>query len=265
MVEPKYPGVVERYVNLGECYGQEGLGPLRDEIMTCMRGYKGCYQRAYRCLSAAAELRRDSRAILLTEQLEERLGKRARGILSREVRRKPGVGDGQVKQRFLNAVTHKGELCLYHTVQSQCQRVYEISDRWGLAHALLTHLLSGTVRSGYDLIACPDPMFPERLAHVLVPELSLAFVTSRPERPWPECPYRRIKPESMTEEGLLRANRTRLKFAHKVSAALMAEGVDSLAQAKAMHDDLEGLYNPHVDFNRVEEMAGAILREIELL
>ena len=31
--------------------------------------------------------------------------------------------------------------------------------------------------------------------------------------------------------------------------------MDSLAQAKAMHDELEAVYNPYVDFERVHAMA----------
>ena len=46
-------------------------------------------------------------------------------------------------------------------------------------------------------------------------------------------------------KGLYKA---RLKFSRKVTAALMEEGVDALAHAKAVHDQLEALYNPHVDF-----------------
>ena len=52
VVEPKYPGAVERYVNVGDCYDKNALWDLRGEIMSCMAGYKGCYRRAYRCLGA---------------------------------------------------------------------------------------------------------------------------------------------------------------------------------------------------------------------
>ena len=38
--------------------------------------------------------------------------------------------------------------------------------------------------------------------------------------------------------------------------------MDSLAQAKALHDNLEALYNPHVDFERVDQMAHEIWSEI---
>ena len=44
-----------------------------------------------------------------------------------------------------------------------------------------------------------------------------------------------------------------------MAAALTDEAEDSLAQAKAMHDELEGLYNPHVDFGRVYQTAEEII------
>ncbi len=262
VVEPRYPGVVESYVNLGECYDRAALGDLRREIMGCMSGYKGCYQRAYRCLGAAAEIREDVRSTLLTEALEQRMAKRARGILSREVRPRRGASPGRVRQRFLGAVTHRGQLCLYGTAQAQCGRVYELPDRYGLAHAMLSVLLSGAAAAGYDVVACPDPMAPDRLAHLLVPELSLAFLSSSPALPYPGDACRRVRLDAMADREILRRSRPRLRFCQKVSAALVDEAVDSLAQTKAMHDQLEALYNPYVDFGRVEEFAQRIAGEL---
>lgn len=59
VVEPKYPGAVEEYVNLGRAYQREGLQEVKGELMSCMTGYKACYQRAYRCLGAAAAIQED--------------------------------------------------------------------------------------------------------------------------------------------------------------------------------------------------------------
>ena len=43
---------------------------------------------------------------------------------------------------------------------------------------------------------------------------------------------------------------------------MIDEAVDSLAQAKAMHDELESLYNPHVDFDRVYHKADDLAAQI---
>ena len=262
VVEPKYPGLVEQYVNLGVCYDQEGLQEVREALQSCMTGYKEHYQRAYRCLGAAAEITEDVRSMLATEKLEERLTKKAKGMLSRELKPK-GTGQvGQVKQRFLGAVSHLGILTLYDTVAAQCTRVYELSDRYSLAHPLLARLLAGAVMGGYDVVACPDPMAPQRLAHLLVPEAGLAFVSSTPDRPYPGTVCRRLRLETLADQEVLRRCRPRLRFARKVSAALVEEAVDSLAQAKAMHDDLEGLYHPYVDFARGSQMGEEIAQQI---
>lgn len=261
VIEPKYPGAVESYVNLGDCYDRAGLNSVRTEIMDCMVGYKDHYKRAYRCLGAAAEIAEDVRTLLMTEVLEQKTAKRASGILKREVRA-PGSGSGKITQRFLGAVTHQGILNYYGTVDALCKRVYVIEDSYGLTHLMLNHLLSGITGAGYDVVACPSPTAPDRLVHLIVPELSLAFLSALPACAYDKRPYRRIRLDAMIDPELLRRNKARLRFSRKVSAALTDEAVASLAQAKKMHDHLESLYNPHVDFDRVYRIADDLAQTI---
>jgi len=149
-----------------------------------------------------------------------------------------------------------------NTALAQCQRIYALTDTCGLAHELLIHLLAGMTSNGYDAVACPDPMAPDRLAHLLAPQLGLAFLTTPSSLPFPSAPYRRIRLDAAADSEVLRHNRPRLRFAKKVSAALVEEAVSSLALAKAMHDDLEAVYNPHVDFELVDKTAQDIWEEI---
>ena len=262
VLEPVCPGAVDCYLDLGQCYDRDALKQLRFDIQSCSSGYKQCYQRAYRCLRAAAALCEDVRSTVLTDCAQQWLSRRAKSILYREL--KPHRRDriGQVKQRFLSAVTHKGYLCLYDTALAQCANVYELQDSYGLGHELLLPLLTGATELGLDVIACPDPMAPERLAHLLIPSAGIAFLSSTPSAVFPDTPSRRIRLDTGCDNTLLRLNRARLRFAKKVSASLMDEGVASLAQAKSMHDDLEAIYNPHVDFNRVSHLAQQVTQEI---
>lgn len=227
-----------------------------------MKGYKGCYQRAYRCLTAAAQIGEDMRSALITPAVEAKLAKRTKGILAREVK-KSGKEPGKAAQRFLGAITWKGIVCNFDTVDALCRRVYELSDSYGLGHVMLTHLATGAMAAGYDVILCPSPMWPDRIEHLLIPALSLAFVTSTPALPYGKRPYRRLRLDAMADQEVMRHLRARLRFSKKVSAALVEEAVESLAQAKAMHDELESLYNPHVDFDQVYRTAGEIVEELK--
>lgn len=259
VIEPKFPGVVERYVNLGGVYDSEGLQEVREAVIEQTKGYQKHYKRCYRCLSAAAELEGDNRELVLTDQTQARLLKRARGIISREL--KGEGGGGGVTQRFLGAVSCAGRMCLWDTVDAQCRRVYVLEDSYGLAHTLLTPILAAASARDCAVTACPDPMAPDRLAHLIIPELSLAFVSSTPELPYPGRPYRRIRLDAMAEDTY-RKYRTRVRFSRKVSSALKEEAVGALKQAKSQHDALEELYNPYVNFDKVYALADALAAQI---
>ena len=261
VVEPRLPGVVERYVNLGDCYDFQGLSARRGELQEAMKGYKECYAGAYRCLTAAAELERNLRGMVTTAEVEAKVAKRAAGVARRELRKIHGE-PGRVVRRFLSAVTHRGVLCEYETVEKLCKRIYELDDTFGLGHPFLTQLLERAVAAGYDVIACPSPMEPQRLEHLIVPGLSLGFVTSAPRMQYTGRPCRRVHLDAMADREAVRGNRARLRFGRKVASALVDEAVEHLAQAKKRHDLLEAIYNPYVDFGQVRGMATRAAEEL---
>lgn len=261
VMEPSLPGVVESYVNLGRFYDHAALAPLRAEIEGATAGYKSHYKRAYHCLTAAAQLKEDDRTLLLTPALEEKMTKRARGILSREVK-KTGREPGRVVQRFLGAVSCQGVSCRFDTAVALCPKIYELCDSYGLGAGMLTALCAGVMAAGYDAILCPSPLFPDRAEHLLIPALGLGFVTSTPALPYTGRPYRRVRLDAMVDPELARTYKARLKFSRKVCQSLLDQAVDALAQAKAEHDVLEKLYNPHVDFEGVYAQADAVAEEL---
>ncbi|MBE6956570.1 MAG: hypothetical protein E7450_03865 [Ruminococcaceae bacterium] len=264
MVEPKLPGAVEHYVNLGACYDATALSLLRGELKSCMTGYKACYQQAYSNLSAAAQVRQDVQTTLMSDALRAKMDKRAAGILAREVPRRKHATAGEVRQRFLSGVTCRGKLLLSETVAALCPRVYHLCDRYGLAHEMLSTLLAGVRGTGHHAIACPSPMAPLRLEAVLVPKPGLAFLACPGDAKLPFTPYRRVHIDAMIDPVLLRENRGRLRLSGHIVDQLETSAMESLARAKAMHDELEQLYNPHVNFDLVGRIAEEIIGQIGL-
>lgn len=259
--EPRLAGAVESYVDLGRFYDHTALRPLRDNLRAATLSYQNCYKGTHRRLAAVEQLREDNRALLLTPAIEQKLQKRARGILAREVKRSTTAA-GTLRRRFLGAITCQGSLCLFDTADALCPKVYELQDTYGLASGMLTALAAGAVSAGHDAILCPSPLTPDRAEHLLLPDLGLAFVTSTPELPYPKRPHRRVRVDAMVDSDRMAELRPRLKFSRKVQAALLEEAVEALADAKAEHDRLEAIYRPHVDFAGVTEQGNAILAEL---
>lgn len=260
-MEPQCPGAVERYIDLSGFYNRPGLQPLKQDLIAATAEYQGHYKRVYRCLGAAGELRRDMAELLDTDEVRQKLAKRAAGIIGRELKGAP-TGEGRADQRFISAVTHKGALTLWDTVSAQADRVYELADSYGLAHHLLNPILTAGLAAGHNAVVCPDPMAPDRLAHVMFPSLSLAFVTSTQEDPWPHQAHRRLRLDAMVDGDVHRLNRPRLRFTKRVASALLDEGIAGLKEAKAAHDQLETLYNPYVDFDQVAALADDVAEQV---
>ncbi len=261
VMEAACPGGVETYLDLSRFYDHAGLQPAKDDLLAVTAEYKGHYRQAYRCLGAAGELRRNLSETADSPEVRRRLEKRAAGIIARELK-KPPTGSGQVDYRFLSALTHRGRVQLWDTVEALTDRVCQLSDSHGLAHHLLSPILSAAAAAGHDAVACPDPMAPERLAHLILPGLSLAFVTTEKDAPWPHRSWRHLRLDAMAEEELRQASRPRLRFTRRVSQSLVEDGIASLSRAKEAHDRLEALYNPHVDFQGVYALADQLAENI---
>ena len=72
-------------------------------------------------------------------------------------------------------------------------------------------------------------MAPERLAHLIFPDLSLAFVTSTQEVPWPHRAYRRLRLDAMADQDAYRINRPRPRLASVPNVTCSAARIDELS------------------------------------
>lgn len=250
IVEPRYPAAVDRYVDLGRFYDLTAAKAAADEVKAHTHAYKAAYVRAYHSLKAARQVELDVVAAVRRNFDEERANRRVSGIITRELREKGGQR-GKTTRRFLGSITHKGYVWRFDSVDTLCPKVYEFADSWELAGPAMDRLHTAAAANGWDTIICPSPEEPERIEHLLVPGLGLAFVTSRPGMDYGKKPFRRIRLDAMAEpEG-----RARLRFQTRMTALLREEGAAALKDAKANHDKLEAVYNPYVDFDGVRALA----------
>ena len=210
--------------------------------------YQAAYVRAYHNLKAGAAVELDAVAAVsasFDESGESAAGRSWPGAAP------PGGERGETTRRFLGSITHKGNLWRFDSVDTLCPKVYEFADSWELAGALLARLHRAAVENGWDTLVCAAPEDPQRIEHLLIPGLGLAFVTSRPGMEYGKKPFRRIRLDAMAEP----TGKARLRFQIRMAALLREEGVVALKDAKAAHDALESVYNPYVDFDGVRALA----------
>ncbi len=261
VIEPQFPAAVDRYVNLGEFYDITAAKTAREEIIRHTREVSTAYQQAYRALGAARQME-DSAAALAAEELDAaKLLRRTDGIIGREIRGK-GAG-GEDAYRFLGSLTCKGPVWRFDSVAALCPRVYQLQDTYGLAWPMLERIRAAARAKGFRAVVCFNPDHIDRIQHLLLPELGLAFVTSREGMVYSGPTYRRVRMDALVAPAHYKRHKSQLRFMRRMSEALREEGMAALREAKTAHDALEAVYHPHVDFGGVNDCADRELERLE--
>ncbi len=258
VVEPVFPIACEEYLNLGAFVNPDRLD--RAAVKETTLRYKEKFARIYRLTACAGLLSEEANALARRGADETQITKKAAGILAREVRQ---IGSaGKLLPRFLSAISPKGAVTLFDTVPFYADRVYALEDSYGLAHPLLEEISSRAVALGHTVYACRSPLNPSQTEHLILPEARLAFVTTNAAHPYPHTPTRRLRIDAKLSPAYKKAHRGKLKFAASLSAELVAAACEELFEAKRIHDDLEALYHPCVDFDGILREAEALAKKI---
>ena len=127
--------------------------------------------------------------------------------------------DGGLRRRYVSAITCRGELRLTETIEKLCKQNYVFKDAASLAAAA-----EQASAQGMDVIVCPRPLDPGRLEAVLLPALSLA-----------------LHAPPAAENAASRKAQER--------------AVEKLRAAKTLHDELEAVIRPFMDFDALDAYA----------
>ena len=251
IVEPAYPIAVEHYINLGIFIDRASLIEKKREIIDTTNKYKNGYPRIYSLLSAVGTIENELLNIALGGIDISRLHKKAAGIASREIR---GSGScGKLKPRFLSSISSKGYTTLFES--ALCENLYVIDDNFGLAPFLLKPIADAAVSAGFCVYAAYSPLNPTKLEHLIIPELDLSFVTSKKYSAFTGDYKRHIRLDAMIDADLLRDKKKKISFLRKLMQSTLTEAYSALGELKLIHDELEALYNPYVNFDAIYEKA----------
>ena len=218
------------------------------------------YQQVFRLTAAAGKVRENIRARLEPIGDLARLTKRAQGIIGRELPH--AVGPGREKKRFLSGITPEGLLCFYDSVEALAKKVYDLQDPYGFASALLEPICKAALERGHEVYACYSPLHPDRLEHLILPGLELAFVTSNSYHTYPGGIYRRINIAGILDRAALREVRGEVRLLQKIEHSLLEDAVEELHNTKGIHDRLESYYRPHLDFDAMDRKTEELLQTI---
>lgn len=259
----EFPGVCEHLINLGQFWDEEALQSSRKKILLFSSRIETSADRASRFLSAASSLLADSNRLSMECADEEKLNKYASHLSKREFPARHGHGQGSETRRFLSSVTPDGMISLCDTVVGQYARVFAIDDEFGLGRVFIAKLRAAALDAGFDVITCADPLFPDgKPEHLLIPSLSLAFLSSQSPDKIAGGGVRHIHMRRFLDCEVLHLKRPRISFNRKASRELVNEAVLLLADVRANYEMLKSLYAQAMDYGALEGVCASLSQNI---
>jgi len=260
VIEMTFPGAQGAYITAPPFLSPMELKAKKEELQNTNAALAGQYAQVYRLLAAAGKFSELIYHEVADISFMDHLEKRAKGIIGREIPKSSGTG--KCHRRFLGGITPHGLICYYESAQALAGKIYELEDPYGFAPQFLEPILKAALKNGYEVYACYDPLLPEHLQHLIIPALSLAFVSSNCAFQYSGDSARRINLAGVVENKSLRPIRGRIRLFQKLQLSLMQEACDELANTKKYHDKLEELYHPHLDFDALTKQTQQLIETL---
>lgn len=251
-IDPAHFGADGDYVNLGRFCHLPLADADRTLVLALNETYKGRYAAAYRWLTAAGALRDAVSPAVLPAETEKKLRRRIRGILQREA---PHGSGGKESARFLSAISCRGLLRL--RLPDRYALVYRLDEGRGLAPLALRIAAEEAAARGLERIRCPSPLSPGEAEGLLLPEAGIAFLAGdRVAEKERSIHLDALLPPPDREEKLAR------RRALQLQRSALEAATEQLRLAKELHDELEAVYRPYMDFAALTEFTDKTVRSI---
>lgn len=269
VIEPKAPGAIEEYVNLGEAWDSAALIRQREIIEEINQKVADAYAAAYSRFAEALSIHDEWEKIYFghmdfgkADQLTARMLKELYGEAHHQK-------SACVKHRFLGAATPAGAVDFVPNLTEGLSRRFFLKGRAGTGKStMLKKIAAEAEKRGFDTEIYHCGFDPHSLDMVIVRELDFAiFDSTSPHEYDPERQgdviidtYELVVDPGTDERlaGPLGEVSTQYK-------ATMKQAIAALAKAKIHRDELEKIYVAAMDFSVVDTARNRIFAELDSL
>jgi hypothetical protein len=249
VVDPQYPGAVDEIINLGQAWNKDLLRRQRRQIIeltdACSSQFAHCYQQLEKITAVLSASRQENseRAAQVCQQEEI--------PLLEQVFFPP---DRQVRHLFSSAITPKGLVRLGEAISRGSRRRFLLLGPYGQGREqLLAAAAKYALEQGHRVDVYHNTLHPESLELLVLPGLNTALLAVD------------ALPAVLREQDIV-INCGDFSPEDEASTRQTEQMIDEacvfLCEAKRLHDELEKLYAPAIDFTLVEAAADQLFNQI---
>ncbi|MCA1030447.1 PRK06851 family protein [Bacillus timonensis] len=268
VIEPRYPGVIEKVIDLGQYRNDSYLEKQSKEIIKLTDDITEAFQAAYQVFSEAKSIHLEKEKVYLST-MDFTKADKVTNELSGKIFGQPFERDEQirVKKRFFGAATPRGAVNFIENITEDIDKRYLIKGRPGSGKSTLMKRIGKEAEErGLSVEYFPCAFDPNSIDMIIIPTLSVAILDAT--APHVVDPFR-INDEVIDMFKLCMDPRieithekelTKLNTDYKNKVAL---GTNFLSEAKRLHDKLENIYMGAMDFRAVDFKREEVIKSFE--
>lgn len=251
-VEPIYPAVCEEILNFGRFWNKDKITNPK-EIIDLTNLNQSFHKTASKYLRAAGQIFLDTYKIAAACTESTKAKALAKKLCKKYIKNAGNYAYEWV--RFTEGMTPSGIVSFSGNILSDIENTVIISDKYkACSNIIMNEIRTYCLINNYEIITVKNAFLPSLIIdHIIIPELSLAFVTESDTSKF-EIDTRRIHARRFTDSNAFHRFAGRIKLNNKICGNLVDCAENTLKNAKETHDRLEKYYIAAMDFESLNRL-----------
>ncbi len=269
VIEPSAPGAIEEYVNLGAAWDNMKLKNHKAEILSLKETISECFDKSYQCFAEALKIHDEWEKIYIENMNFLNADMLISQTIDLILKDNKFEKISTVKQRFFGASTPLGSLDFIENITAEISKRYLLKGRPGTGKStLLKKAASAAAERGINVNIYHCAFDSKSLDMLIFPELDVCiFDSTAPHLYDPSKSADEII--DMYEKCILPGTDEKyekeIQDINKRYKDTVQKGIQYLADAKQLHDELEKYYMEAMDFKIIDIIRDKIIQELDAL
>lgn len=266
VIEPKYPGAIERLLDFGDFWDIDYLRKEKDNIKHYIDEIAKEYDKFYQHLKNAKNIHDRWENEYLLGMNFNKATEITNEIIHEIIRTKTNKNAiGKELHRFAGAMTPQGQLCFYENLTESIKNLYIVKGRPGTGKSTMSKKIGkSAMEAGYDVEYYHCAFDPNSIDMIIIPELNFAILDGT--APHVFDPINDDKLVDMFEcidTKIVREEDDPIKGIQIEYADEMKDAKVIYSRIKNLHDKLEKYYVDATDFNEVDALRNRITKTLK--
>lgn len=264
VIEPKYPGAIERLLDFGDFWDIDYLRKEKDNIKYYIDEISKEYNRLYQHLKNAKNIHdRWENEYLLGMDFNK--ATQITDDIIHEVIKVNKNTTGKEFHRFAGAMTPQGQLCFYENLTENIKNLYVVKGRPGTGKSTMSKKIGNSaINAGYDVEYYHCAFDPDSIDMIIIPELDFALLDGTAPHVFdPTNNDKLIDMFECIDTKIVHEGNNPIKGIVIEYSDEMQDAKVTYLRIKELHDKLEKYYSDATDFNEVDALRNRITKTLK--